>query len=745
MYICYIFCYFMYYLRTFLIVYLLLSCTGVDSFAQSRTYSHQEITKLNQEAELYLKNSDFEKSLNVSKTALRLSLINNDLLSSSVSYTIIAKNYAEMAEFDKAIFFYNKSLSYAQKTNNDTLRKKIFNNLGNIYCFEKKEYIKGINYYKKSLVYSQKLADKNQVFVTKLNIAWAYFDIGFFEKGYPSLEFINKYYTKYGDKSTAVALNLLNGMYFSNKGNKDQASAFFEKAIKYGTEGNEKSDLSYSYLEYSKHLLKNGDYKKAYENLVRYNLITEELYNKEKLEKASIAGITLELDAYKRELDKIEAEKLVQEKSLHKSKIIVLLFVFIFCILLLLLYTLFKNYNFKKKANIKLSETNMQLVAAKEKIEEVSELKAQFFSTISHELRTPLYGVVGITNMLLDEHKELINSPHLNSLKFSARYLLSLVNDILHINKIEDNKIFLESLTFNIADEIEMIKSSLSFLAKTNGNQIIVTIDDRIPEYLIGDKLRLSQIIMNLVSNGLKFTKNGEVNIKIESIKVENNLHFIEFKIQDNGIGIDPEDQEKIFDKFIQVNRKETDYQGTGLGLSIVKQLLELFKSDITLESTVGNGTLFRFVIAFEHDMKRTAYLINDIQVEISSTQMIHVLVVEDNRINQVITRKIIEKNNFKCSVVDDGYAAIEILEKENFDIILMDINMPLINGFDTTKLIRLKGIDIPIVALTAFDKAEIIEEALSAGINDIIIKPFDSFQLLEIIKTLTFKASTIV
>lgn len=728
----------MQHLRIVLILIFGIYLFGGHSFAQTKVYSQQEITKLNDKASRYLKNANFEKSLNISKVALRSAMISNDLRSTAISYTIIAGNYAEMAEFDKAIFFYNKSLSYAQETNNDTLRKKIFNNLGNIYCFEKKQYDKGINYYKNSLIYSQKLADNNQVFMTKINIAWAYFDSGFFEKGFPSLEFINKYNNTLGDKSTVVAVHLLNGMYSSNKGNQDTASSFFEKAIKFGNQGNEKSDLSYSYLEYSKHLLKNNDYKKAYENLTLYNTITNDLYNKEKLENANLVGINLELDAYKREIDKIESEKLAQEQSIRKSKIIVGLFVLIVCILIVLLYTLFKNNSFKKKANIKLSQTNTELLAAKEKIQEVSALKAQFFSTISHELRTPLYGVVGITNMLLDEHKELVNSPHLNSLKFSARYLLSLVNDILQINKIEDNRIVLESLTFNISDEIEMIKSSLSFLAKTSSNKIIVNIDDRIPEYLIGDKLRLSQIIMNLVSNALKFTKNGAVSIYVNLIKVENNFHFLEFRIQDNGIGIDPLDQEKIFDKFVQVNRKETDYQGTGLGLSIVKQLLGLFDSDISLQSSVGKGTEFQFVIAFEHNMQRTAEIINNIQVEISSTQMIHVLVVEDNHINQMITRKTIEKNNYKCSVVDNGYDALEILEKENFDLILMDINMPLINGFETTKLIRLKGIDIPIVALTAFNKAEITEEALSVGINDIIIKPFDSFKLFEIIKTLT-------
>ena len=171
-----------------------------------------------------------------------------------------------------------------------------------------------------------------------------------------------------------------------------------------------------------------------------------------------------------------------------------------------------------------------------------------------------------------------------------------------------------------------------------------------------------------------------------------------------------------------------------------MKQLLKLFNSSILIQSAIGEGTTLKFVIAFEYNPKKTIEIINNIQVDISSTQTINVLVVEDNHINQLVTKKIIEKNNYKCSVVDNGYAALEILEKEYFDIILMDINMPLINGFETTRKIRLMGIKTPIVALTAFDKAEITEEALSAGINDIIIKPFDSVKLFSIITILISK-----
>lgn len=735
----------MFQMRIFILVLVLLISFSNNSFSQTKTPSKVEIKKIAKKAVKYLNDANFEKSISTSRQVLRYATNIKDDYLIAVSYNIIAANLDELSEYDKAILYYNKGLFYANKTSNDTIKNYLNNNLGNVYCFEKKQYEKGINYYKKSLEYSQKLADTSQIVFTKLNIAWAYFDIGHFKQGFPYLEFINKHHSKFGNPFTIVALNMLNGMYYGYKGENIKAESYFLNAIKLGKNEGEMSDLSYSHHEYSKFLLKNGRYKQAYENLEQYNKITEEIYNEEKLKKADVVGINIELDEYKREVDKIEIEKKLQAQSLKKSKIIVFLFIIAMLVLLLLLYSLFMNYRIKKRANKELTIANAELLVAKEKAEEASLLKTQFVSTMSHELRTPLYGVIGITNMLLDEHKELANSPHLSSLKFSARYLLSLVNDILHINKIEENRIVLESLTFNVLDEIEMVKNSLSFMAQNNNDKIIVKVDPNIPEYLIGDKLRLSQILINLVSNALKFTNNGEVIIAAHLIKVENKSHYIEFQVEDNGIGIAAVDQDKIFEKFVQVGRNENDYQGTGLGLAIVKRLLTLFQSDISLESKVGLGTKFKFTIAFDYDPIKTNEIINDIKVDLSSSQIFRILVVEDNKINQTVTKRIIQKNNCSCIIVDDGFQAIEILSKEVFDVVLMDINMPLMSGYETTRKIRLKGIKTPIIALTAFAKDEITEEAISAGMNDIIIKPFEPLKLFQVINDQINRARTAV
>ena len=448
----------------------------------------------------------------------------------------------------------------------------------------------------------------------------------------------------------------------------------------------------------------------------------------------NIDATNSEIDEYKRKLDKIELESHFQAQVLEKTKIISVLLIICLLILLLFVYTLYRNYNLKKTKNLELTAKNLELELSKEKAEAASKLKSQFVSTITHELRTPLYGVIGITDMLVDEHKELADSPHLKSLKFSAKYLLSLVNDVLQINKIEENRIVLEKKVFNISDEIEFIKDSMSFLAKKHQNVIEIAIDPAIPEYLIGDKLRFSQIIINLVSNALKFTHNGTVSISANLMEVKDKLHFIAFNIRDTGVGIAEENQEKIFDKFVQLERKEIDYQGTGLGLSIVKQLLKLFDSTISLKSELGKGTTFNFTIPFEHDKEKTHAIINNINVDLSSGPVFKILIVDDNVINLIVTKKTIEKFKYKCATTVSGKEALDLIDKEDFDVVLMDINMPEMNGFETTKLIRKKGIKTPIIALTAFDKEEVTEEAISAGFDDIISKPFDSEKLYKTI-----------
>lgn len=721
----------------------LLFIIAFSQVAVSQTKSKKQIEKTLVDAGEALFNLDVDKSLKLSKSALNDAYQIKDDALMAKAYNIIGLNFDEFYNPEKGVTYFNKALFHANKANNDTIRDWVYNNLGNYYSYRKNNSKKSIEFYKKGLFYSQKINDPIEVMYTKLNICSAYFADKDFKNGIVYLESVKDFIHKGDELEAKMTLSTLYGSYYSYKNENQRAELFFNQAITLGKQNKSEllnSNLCDVYNDFSNHYKKNKDFEKALYYLNLYNVLKEKVYNEERTKTVKLAGNEIELEEFQRQIDKIEGEKHEQSKDLKESKLIVILFVIILFILLLLLYSLYKNNNFRELSNKELKIANEELKIAKEKAEEASQLKTQFVSTISHELRTPLYGVVGITNIILDEHKELANSPHLNSLKFSARYLLSLVNDLLQINKIEENKITLENMIFNVSDEIKTIVDSLEFIAIKNNNKLVADIDSSIPEFLIGDKLRLSQIFMNLVSNALKFTKDGKVIVTAKKDRIEGTKHFIYFSVKDNGVGIAKEDQEKIFEKFVQIERKEGDYQGTGLGLSIVQKLTELFGSKVDLESKEGVGTTFSFTIGFEADPNIKNEIINNIEVDLSSNHLYKILVVEDNKINQIVTKKILETNNFKCTILEDGYAAINLLENEFFDVILMDINMPIINGFDTTKLIRKKGITTPIIALTAFDKQEITEQALSSGMNDIIIKPFEQAKLFQVINNLVNK-----
>lgn len=685
----------------------------------------------------YFYNLECEKSLILAKKALIEAHKINDHLSMARAYNIIALNFQEFSDVNQSLSYFKKALYHADLSINDTIQNSVNNNLGAVYSYKLNDFKNAIKYYNRALVYSKNLKDSTEITYTQLNIAGAYFANKEYNVGVKFLNDCNKYVMTKGELEAKITLSTIYGSYYSHMNDTINAEKYFNRAIAYGKQNKSgliASTVSNVYYDFSRHYKRLKNFEKANYYLSIHDSLQKKIYSEEKIENVKNQGIHIELDEYKRQVDKIEGEKLIQDKVVKESKLIVVLFIIVFIILLLLLFALYKNNKYREIANEELKKANEELKLAKEMAEEASQLKTQFVSTITHELRTPLYGVIGITNILLDEHKELTNSPHLKSLKFSAKYLLSLVNDILQINKIEEKRIVLENLIFNLTDEITTIKNSLDFIANRGNNELVIEIDTDIPEFLIGDKLRLSQILMNLVSNALKFTKNGTVTIFADLERTEGVMNFITFKVTDNGIGIAKEDQEKIFDKFVQIERREEDYQGTGLGLSIVKRLIELFKSEIHLESVVNVGTTFTFTIGFEVDEEKSKEIINNISVDLSDGQLFNILVVEDNKINQMVTKKIIERSNLKCTIVDDGYAAMVALDRELFDIILMDINMPLINGFETTRKIRAKGITIPIIALTAFDQQEITEEAFSSGMNDIIVKPFEPAKLFQVI-----------
>jgi CheY-like chemotaxis protein len=303
----------------------------------------------------------------------------------------------------------------------------------------------------------------------------------------------------------------------------------------------------------------------------------------------------------------------------------------------------------------------------------------------------------------------------------------------LDFNKIEAGKIDIEKTPFNFKDLVLQIGKSQEVRASENLNRIEVIIDDNFIPNVISDPLRIGQVITNLVSNAIKFTKNGLVQIRVDQIKRSNNNSIFKVQVIDNGIGIDLEVFHSIFQKFAQAEtRTSRQFGGTGLGLVITKKLLNLLNSDIELESKIGVGSNFSFVLELpivSENIQPNNNILNNDYVE-KNLGGLYVLLVEDNLINVKIADKILKQWNVKIDVAENGLIAIEKYKLNTYDLILMDLSMPVMDGYEATKIIRSMGATIPIIALTASSSYDDLERIIVIGMNEYVIKPFNPNEL---------------
>jgi signal transduction histidine kinase len=374
----------------------------------------------------------------------------------------------------------------------------------------------------------------------------------------------------------------------------------------------------------------------------------------------------------------------------------------------------------------------------KVRAEQSEKFKQQFLANMSHEIRTPMNSIIGLSNLVIKTNLDEVQRKYLNVIRKSSENLLVIINDILDLSKIEAGKMEFEKVPFSLEDALETFYHAMLFKTEEKNLSFKINIAEDTPKVLIGDTTRLIQVLINLTGNAIKFTEKGGVIVDIRPVRIENNSCTLLFSINDTGIGISQVNLGKIFDSFSQASSDTTrKYGGTGLGLTISKQLVEMQGGEINVTSTPGKGTTFSFTIPYEIG-DETAETKDEKHIGVSPEELrgIKILLVEDNAFNQMVATDTLTDliGELSIDVAENGRIAVDMVSKNEYDVVLMDIQMPEMDGFESTKNIRqlpgTKG-QTRIMAMTANVTPEEVSKCFECGMNEYISKPFDPQDLI--------------
>jgi signal transduction histidine kinase len=698
------------------------------AFKDSSTY-YLEISQFNKEGK-----KNYKNAIKYTEKAIYFAKNNGNRIHLADAYLQLGTIFFELEQNNLAIDYFIRAVnSYDKKSPTSNLALTYYS-LGKCYLKKKNTKVAEVYFEKAASLY------------TKFNFTEA-------------LELINlqkaiieKEQKKYEEASVilkTVVQNLEQDTFLSTKseayfqlGEIAMQNINFSEAISYFTNALEANENNKSDFQYTKKILKqlsvaheqNKNIQKAHYYLKKYAALNDSITKDFSAIDSENKVDKIQFDEQLKTIEQLDKEKKRQQKTLQFSKLIGFLSIALILILSLLSFSLYKNNKIRISTNLLLEDKNRELIAEKERAELASKARAEFLSTVSHELRTPLNAINGITYLLLQEKPKVSQLNYLKSLEFSGNYLLNFINDILEINRLESDKVIVEYINFNLKELVNNIITSFKEFIQENNIKFVLDFDDSIPMYLKGDPTKLSQIFINLINNAIKFSKNGNIWFILKKVTTIENKIQIQFQIKDDGIGIPLEKQKTIFESFsqgsVEINRT---YGGTGLGLSIVKKILEILDSTIHLESESGKGCVFLFELQFEIGNENIVKVIENLKNDDYNEKTI--LLVEDNKINQMITKKMLEKKGISCVIIDNGEEAIEEVCNNHYDLILMDVHLTGINGTEATSAIRKINKKIPIIALTAISLNENIETLLSFGMNDVITKPFEPNHFYDVIR----------
>lgn len=726
----------------FLVFLCVISSTGfcqktqnTEAHKDTHLYNKEQLDSMMLRMRAYFYEGSYDMVIEQTPALIKNAQAIQEIESERPFWSVLGNAFIQLDDTDKASELFNESLIYAQEIKDTLFIVSSYINLGNTYIKEDPK--RAIKYFDDALDLGMVMQDNRITFITHNNLSELYVGINMPQKAQyhvdKALPLVYLQSEDLKDEYLATVYHVQGAIYLQQE-KYDEAIEYILKSIELGENNYQEETLLNNY----KHLIDAYDKTGQYEalNIIRkqYDMLRDRRYENDIIKQQQIARSKFNLDQYEQKLRASQLENQLTQQKASKSRLLSIFSLTIGAILLLLmgflLYVRHKRNKLLKDLKIK----NQQYLEAKEKSEKLAQAKTKFLSTISHELRTPLYGIIGLSSVLINNPKLKDHLENLTSLKFSADYLLSLINDVLQLNKLESQSgQEVQNSYFKIENLIHSILQTFEFINQQNNNVVSVDIDPDMPEVLSGDQMKISQVLMNLISNASKFTQDGFIDISIQSTRKENQNVELLFCIKDTGIGIPEEKQGKIFDEFTQITNS-SGYEGTGLGLPIVNKILTLLGSTIQLESAYGKGTTFTFPLELGVGVESDIERIEENNLCYKKLDQKKILIVDDNKINQLVTQKVLEQYGLQHHTASNGLEALNTAKDHEFDVILMDVNMPVMNGLDSSKAIRKLDIDTPIIALTAINSTDPEKDFASFGISDAIIKPYKTEKLLELL-----------